>query len=171
VLPAAIERMIRIGVRHLEQRGRCVTCDVVRQELDDGRRVVLHGGGFVTLCPYASRSPFELMIVPVEHQPDIVGLDASVVDALAAHLRDAATLLRLALDDADYNLVLHTAPNTDALMPAFRDRALVHAAFHWHMELVPRLTQVAGFEWATGCFINTTPPEDAAAFLRERAQR
>ncbi len=65
--------------------------------------------------------------------------------------------LEEALDAPPYNYVVHTAP--------FDTQELPH--YHWHLEIIPRLTRVAGFEWGTGFYINPVPPETAAAFLRE----
>ena len=66
-------------------------------------------------------------------------------------------LVQRILGDPPYNFMFHTAPVADGLVPYY----------HWHIEIIPKLTQVAGFEWGTGFYINPTPPEQAAHFLRE----
>jgi UDPglucose--hexose-1-phosphate uridylyltransferase len=135
---------------------RCVWCDVVRQERRDGSRLVLEEEGFVAVAPFAPRFPFETWILPTAHRPSFESAQADEVDALARLLRDLIARLGRLFDDPPYNFALHTAP--------FKETDPEH--FHWHLELMPKLTRLAGFELGSGFFINPTPPEDAARFLR-----
>ena len=159
VVPRTVKNEIDGARAHYEHRDRCVFCDIVGQELDDGARVVYENDRFLSFCPFAPRFPFECCILPKRHasayelmdRPDYAGL----ADALRATLRK----LDGALDHPPYNLMLHSAPVGGA------DRDLPH--FHWHVELIPKLGSVAGFEWGSGFYINPVSPESAAEFLRK----
>ena len=113
--------------------------------------------GFVAIAPFAPRFPFETWILPKRHQASYDEVEPSQLAALARLLRGTLGRLRRALDKPNYNFLLHTSP--------CREPHLAH--YHWHLEIFPKLTHVAGFEWGTGFYINTTPPEESAKFLRE----
>jgi UDPglucose--hexose-1-phosphate uridylyltransferase len=166
VIPTVQRTELDRSVAWLASHGRCLHCDVIAHETTVAKRVVLADEDFVTLCPYASRAPFELRILPRRHRSAFQGASDRSLRALAAHLQQALTLLGRALPDADYNLILHTAPSGAGTPPDVHSEAVVRMASHWYIEIIPRLHLLGGFEWATGCWINTTPPEEAAAFLR-----
>ena len=138
-------------------RGRCIYCDMVEQELATESRLVLDTPHFAAFCPYASRFPFETWIVPKAHSSHFENILKPGVDDLGTVLKTVLSKLEKALDNPPYNYIIHTAP--------FNNQELPH--YHWHIEIIPRLTKVAGFEWGTGFYINPVPPEDAAGFLRD----
>jgi UDPglucose--hexose-1-phosphate uridylyltransferase len=129
--------------------------------------VVKEFSGYVTVTPYASCFPFELRLFPRQHCHDFALLDDAQLGELAIAMKDMLSRLKVVLKDPPYNFILHTAPPPHK-RPGKPDYwgALEHD-YHWHIELVPRMTQVAGFEWGTGFYINPTAPEDAATFLRD----
>jgi UDPglucose--hexose-1-phosphate uridylyltransferase len=151
--------------RYFEYKERCIFCDIIKQELEEKTRIVAEIDGFIILSPFAARFPFELWILPKEHSCDFYKLPKDDVTKLAAALKTALGKISKALHNPPYNYVIHTAP--------FRNEAkegywkTIEKDYHWHIEIMPRLTQMAGFEWGTGFYINPTPPEDAAKFLRE----
>ncbi len=157
ILPELVVEELEGAARYFRMKERCVWCDVVRQERRDGSRLVLEEEGFVAVAPFAPRFPFETWILPTTHQASFEGLATDETDALARLLRDLIARLGRLFGDPPYNFALHTAPlkGTDP------------EHFHWHLELMPKLTRLAGFELGTGFFINPTPPEDAARFLRQ----
>jgi UDPglucose--hexose-1-phosphate uridylyltransferase len=157
ILPELVAEELEGAVRYFRMKERCVWCDIVRQERRDGARLVLEEEGFVAVAPYASRFPYELCILPTVHRASFESLHADEVDALARLLREVIGRLARLFGDPPYNFALHTAP--------LRETDPEH--FHWHLELMPKLTRLAGFELGTGFFINPTPPEDAARFLRQ----
>jgi UDPglucose--hexose-1-phosphate uridylyltransferase len=166
LVPPQVRRELEVSAQHLRAHGRCLTCDTLAQELSDQRRVVDGDEHFVAYCPFASRSPFELCIAPRHHEPHFASIDNARLERLAVMVQTLVRRLSRALGSPDYNLWLHTAPNgvpgptpLDPVEPGV-------GAFHWRIAIVPRLGQLAGFEWSTGMFINTTLPEDAAAYLR-----
>jgi UDPglucose--hexose-1-phosphate uridylyltransferase len=157
ILPELIAEELEGAGRYFRMKERCVWCDVVRQERRDGIRLVLEEEGFVAVAPFAPRFPFETWILPTYHRPSFESLEADEVDALARLLGDLIARLGRLFEDPPYNFALHTAPL----------KAADPEHFHWHLELMPKLTRLAGFELGTGFFINPTPPEDAARFLRQ----
>jgi UDPglucose--hexose-1-phosphate uridylyltransferase len=144
---------------HFAAKARCVFCDLVRQERADGRRIVLETPQFVALAPYASRAPFETWILPTEHMAHFETLDLDGCRALGASLGIVLRRVTEALDDAPYSMAIHTAPVPEG-----------HEFYHWHVEILPRVTRGGGLEALGGLYLNPTPPEEAAAFLRSLAE-
>jgi UDPglucose--hexose-1-phosphate uridylyltransferase len=136
---------------------RCVFCDIVRQERQEKSRLVYENAEFIVLEPYAPKFPFETWILPRNHRSAFEHSGRHEFVSLANALRVALRKLHFALDDPPYNFILHSAPFTENETPYY----------HWHLEIMPTLTHVAGFEWGSGFYINPTPPEEAAKFLRE----
>jgi UDPglucose--hexose-1-phosphate uridylyltransferase len=131
----------------------CAACATVAAERD-GPRLVGGTGDLLTICPWASASPFEALLLPGAHRPRFEDGDAGDDLAVATALRDLLRRFRgVAGDHAPYNLVLHSAP------PGVDD-------FHWHLHLLPRLTTYGGFELGTGVIINVVDPDRAAEALR-----
>ena len=138
-------------------KDRCVFCDVINQEITDTRRIASENSRFLAFEPFASRFPFETCIIPKTHTASFEDADEAMIDALADIMNTILKKINAALGSPPYNCMLHSSPfNTD-----------VSAFYHWHIEITPRLTRVAGFEWGTGFYINPTPPEQAAQYLRE----
>ncbi len=152
---------------HFHSTARCLICDLIAQEIADDRRVVSNDGRFLTIAPYASCSPFELRLYPLQHNHDFALQNDAELAACAAALQDVLRRLRRLLNDPPYNFVLHTAPPAHPQPGKPEAWKTLAEDYHWHIELFPRLSQIAGFEWGSGFFINPLPPEDAARFLRE----
>jgi UDPglucose--hexose-1-phosphate uridylyltransferase len=157
VVPARLEAELAGARRYFDYRGRCVYCDILSQELSDGRRLVTQNAEFIALAPFASRFPFEVLVLPRRHDAFFWTLAKQQVEALAGILQDVLRRYRLALKDPPYNYIIHTAP------PGHPGPEV----YHWQVEVMPKLTEVAGFEWGSGFFINPTPPEEAARALRD----
>jgi UDPglucose--hexose-1-phosphate uridylyltransferase len=157
IVPISVWEEMTGALEFFNYRGRCIYCDMVQQEISTGKRVVLDTTHFTAFCPYASRFPFETWILPKQHSSHFENIPKPGVDDLGSVLRQVLNKLELALDSPAYNYIVHTAP--------FDHQELPH--YHWHIEVIPRLTKVAGFEWGSGFYINDVPPEEAAAFLRE----
>ncbi|MDG3004158.1 galactose-1-phosphate uridylyltransferase [Paludisphaera mucosa] len=157
IVPISVWEEMTGSLEFFNYRGRCIYCDMVQQEAAVEKRVVLDTPHFTAFCPYASRFPFETWIVPKAHESHFENIPKPAVDDLAHVMHQVLNKLELALDAPSYNYIVHTAP--------FDHSGLPH--YHWHVEVIPRLTKVAGFEWGSGFYINPVPPEHAAAFLRE----
>ena len=166
VTPLRVKEELIGSRRYFEDKERCLACDLLSQELETKTRVVAESTHIVALCPFASRFPFELWILPKRHSCDFGKARADELTDLAAVFKQLLSRLKVVLDDAPYNYLLHTAP--------FRNQGgkvghwkTIEEDYHWHIELIPRLTRVAGFEWGSGFYINPTPPEESAKYLRE----
>jgi UDPglucose--hexose-1-phosphate uridylyltransferase len=146
---------------------RCIFCDLINFELASEDRVVKEFGDYVILTPYAACFPFELRLYPKRHSHDFALMSDENLADLAVAMKDMLCRLKGVLKDPPYNFILHTAPPLQQRLGKPEYWGSIEYDYHWHIELVPRLTQIAGFEWGTGFFINPTSPEDAAAFLRE----
>ncbi len=157
IVPISVWEEMTGSLEFFNYRGRCIYCDMIHQELATESRVVLDTPHFTAFCPYASRFPFETWIAPKAHSSHFENIPKPGVDDLGSVLRQVLNKLEQALDRPPYNYIIHTAP--------FDHQELPH--YHWHIEIIPRLTKVAGFEWGSGFYINPVPPEDAAKFLRE----
>ena len=162
IIPRFLQEELEGARRYYELKERCVFCDIVHQETADnnGRRVVAMNDRFVALEPFAPRFPFETWILPRRHDASYQKTaDTGEYLDLAALLKDTLQRLNRALDRPPFNFVLHTAPVSDGDLEYY----------HWHLEIMPNLTRMAGFEMGSGFHINPTPPEDAAQYLREIA--
>jgi len=154
-----------IGARHyFDYHERCVFCDMIKQEMASKERLVLEIDGFIAIVPFASRFPFEVWILPKKHSCDFTTLDFSDKKNLSAIMKKVLQKLKIGLNDPPYNYVIHTAPFRRQKIGYWKS---IDNDFHWHIEIMPRLTRVAGFEWGTGFYICPLPPEDGAKFLRE----
>ncbi len=136
--------------------GRCLFCDMARQEAMQHARVVKESDAFIAFAPFAARFPFETWILPKRHRSHFEDASREELDELAELLRATLAKLERALDRPAYNYLIHTAPFDQPLMPSY----------HWHIEIIPRLTHVAGFEWGTDFYINPVSPEHAAEYMR-----
>jgi UDPglucose--hexose-1-phosphate uridylyltransferase len=157
VVPKRVQEEMTGAGRYYEFKERCIYCDIARQELESGTRVVLDTDHFVAIAPYAPRFPFETWIVPRAHRSHFEDTEAGTVQNLAWVFRALLRKVDRVLERPPYNMVIHTSPVQEG----------PNASYHWHIELIPKLTKVAGFEWGTGFYLNPTPPEEAAKFLRE----
>jgi UDPglucose--hexose-1-phosphate uridylyltransferase len=167
VTPLTLVEELDAAKEHYRDKERCIFCDLINQELDSGHRVVVAGDQFVALTPFASRFPFELFIAPRHHHHSFAEADDDMLYHLAAVLKDVLLRIKKCLKDPPYNFLIHTIPNVQARHKHGSDWETIELDYHWHIEFIPRLTQVAGFEWGTGFYINPTAPEDAAKYLRD----
>jgi UDPglucose--hexose-1-phosphate uridylyltransferase len=164
IIPRMVQEELDGSRRYFELKERCVFSDIIDQETGEGqgRRVVSSTARYIALAPFAPRFPFETWILPVTRRAayHTIDDDGEMME-LAGLLKDTLGRLNAALDTPPYNLVLHTAPLGEPDLPYY----------HWHLEIMPKLTRVAGFEIGSGFYINPTPPEDAAQFLRDVGAR
>jgi UDPglucose--hexose-1-phosphate uridylyltransferase len=157
IVPINVWEEMSGSLEFFNYRGRCLFCDMIHQELSTDKRIVLDTPNFVCFSPYAARFPFEVWILPKNHSSHYEYIQKTEVDELGTVLKTILLKLETGLDHPAYNYIIHTSPFDTQLLPHY----------HWHIEIIPRLTRVAGFEWGTGFYINPVPPEQAASFLRE----
>jgi UDPglucose--hexose-1-phosphate uridylyltransferase len=145
------------GFNYYRFRDRCIYCDIIDQELDERKRLVDENSDFVSVSPYAPRFPFETWILPKKHGAVFESIENGEVQTLSNILLGSLKRLNSALSNPPFNFVVHSSP--------FSSGEVEH--YHWHIEVIPKLTKVAGFEWGSGFYINPTPPEEAARYLRD----
>jgi UDPglucose--hexose-1-phosphate uridylyltransferase len=168
IIPPVVSTELNSARGYYREKGRCLLCDVIEQELGAEERIVSQNDDLMTVAPFASQVPFELLIVPKKHQHAFAEIMESEIASLAWALKDALTRLKLTLEDPAYNLAFHIAPNTNAQPPS-EGWSTLEIVSHWHIEVIPRLIQSHGFERGMGFYVNFTPPEEAASYLREAA--
>jgi UDPglucose--hexose-1-phosphate uridylyltransferase len=157
IVPREVRDEVDGARKHFASKERCVFCDIIRQDSHDGRRVIAENADMVALAPYAPRFPFETWILPKRHQALYEEAPRHEYASLARLLGDVLRRMNRTLRFPPYNLLIHSAPLSEP----------VGELYHWHVEVIPKLTKVAGFEWATGFYLNPTSPEEAAQVLRD----
>ena len=155
IVPHLVEEELFQAKQYYEYKERCIFCDIIHQETADKKRVISENNDFIALAPFAPRSPFETMILPKRHESSY--LPDGNLSLLAQILQQTLKQIDKILDLPPYNMMIHTSP--------FKNEE--NEYYHWHMEIIPKLTKIAGFEWGSGFYINPTSPEEAAKFLRE----
>jgi UDPglucose--hexose-1-phosphate uridylyltransferase len=157
IVPDFVREEVEGARHHFADKERCVFCDIVHQELATGRRIILENADIVALAPYAPRFPFETWLLPRRHGSRFEEAAQREYESLARLLKALLLRINRALESPSYNLIVHSSPFSEE----------TNEFYHWHLELMPRLTKVAGFEWGTGFYINPTSPEEAARVLRD----
>lgn len=157
IVPIRVFQELDGSKEYYNFKDRCVFCDIIQQEIEQKERLVEENHEFISIVPFAARFPFELWILPKKHTSDFIDVSKSDVVSLSRVFKRSLLRLKKVLNDPPFNLIIHTSPldkyNLDY--------------YHWHIEIMPRLTKVAGFEWGTGFYINPTKPEDCAKYLKE----
>ncbi len=154
-VPADVQFELAKAGEHQMLHGSCAFCDLIDGEVD-GARYVVTTDNFVVFCPFGSRFPYEMWVLPKEHCESFEETPDSELAELAELMQNLVRRLEATLDSPAYNYWIRNAPF----------RLSSHDDYHWRIELMPRLTRLAGFELGTGCFINPVSPEQAAAKLR-----
>jgi len=144
------------GRRYHERHGRCPLCDELAIERNDGRRIVEKNDGFVALVPFAAEHPYEIWIVPKQHQPSFAALGDDALGQFAALVGRSLRRLNAALDCRPYNFVLDSAPSSERSA----------GYWHWKLRIVPDVAVWGGFELGAGMPINPSSPEENARLLR-----
>jgi UDPglucose--hexose-1-phosphate uridylyltransferase len=157
IVPREMSEELEGSRLHFQRKERCVFCDIIRQELKDGARVIAESADFVAIAPYAPRFPFETWLLPKRHAARFEDASRNEYGSLARILKNLLQRMNQTLLAPPYNLIVHSSPLPDD----------TSQFYHWHLEVMPKLTRVAGFEWGTGFYINPTGPEEAAEVLRK----
>jgi UDPglucose--hexose-1-phosphate uridylyltransferase len=155
-VPGLVREEFEASRRYYDMKERCIFCDIIAQEREDGKRVIYENDSYIAIAPFAPRTPFETWILPKEHQSSFQPVKNDFMP-LADILQRTLKQLDAVLDIPPYNFIIHTSPFNEEENEFYR----------WHIEITPKLTKIAGFEWGSGFFINSVPPEDSARFMRE----
>jgi UDPglucose--hexose-1-phosphate uridylyltransferase len=159
-VPRDIERINERLLLHHKRYGQCYICQYSHEEEERVERILLKTKHFVALCPFASRFQYSFSILPRKHRSCFEEISQAELHDLAWVMRATLKALEAAHPSAAYNFVLQTSPF----------RGTHEESFHWRLRVIPRMSKVAGFEWGSDCFINTTTPEYAAKVLREHLE-
>ena len=153
--------------QYFRDHKRCVYCDLVERETKDKKRIVVETDDFLAVIPFAARFLFEIWIIPKKHHADFAQGIRGQEEGLARILKIVLQKIKNGLDDTAYNWVIQTAPfrRQDAARGKWRT---IDVDYHWHVELIPRLTRMAGFEKGSGFYICAIPPEEMAEYLRDK---
>jgi len=159
MVPKSVKEELEGAQKYYRYRERCIFCDMIRQEIDQQERIVLENRNFLAFCPFVSRFPFEIWIMPKRHTSLFSQTQGEEMADFSAILKTVIAKIKKLFGDTSYNFMIHSAPmNSDGAAAE---------SFHWHLEFMPKLTRIAGFEWGTGFYLVPTPPEVAAKFLRD----
>jgi UDPglucose--hexose-1-phosphate uridylyltransferase len=154
-VPTTVDEEIAASMSFWNQHGKCVFCDLVEKE-SKTPRLIQDNAHFAVIAPYASVNPMEFWILPKKHEANLLNLTRLETQAFAETLKTTLRALKNLVNDPPYNYGIHLSINKQA-----RD------CYHWHLEVYPKLAIWAGFEKSTGVYINTIPPETAAAELKK----
>lgn len=155
--PSHIRHRLEEAMRYFDDNGKCVFCDMIEKELKVGERNVLETDNFISFEPFASRSPFETWVIPKRHSSSFGSISPEHTKELAFVMRQTLAKIYKSLNNPDYNYVIRSTPCHETN----------EEYFHWYIQILPRVVEIAGFELGSGIFINTVIPEKAAKFLRE----
>jgi UDPglucose--hexose-1-phosphate uridylyltransferase len=153
-LPSFVDKEIAASKAFWSQHRHCCFCDLIERE-SRSQRFVIENENFIVLAPYASINPMEFWILPKKHDANPLNLTAAEKKSLAQTLKTTLKALKDLINDPPYNYGFHLSTSKED-----------QNSYHWHIEVYPRLSTWAGFEKSTGTYINTVPPETAAAELR-----
>jgi UDPglucose--hexose-1-phosphate uridylyltransferase len=160
IVPAQTRHVLEEAMRYYDDRGICVYCDMIEEELRAEKRIIMDTEDYVVLEPFASRMPFETWILPKRHNASFGNISAARAKKGARVLRKVLGTMHRLLGDFDYNYVICTAPFKDAN----------ESYYHWHIEILPRLSPPAGFELGSGIYITVALPEETAKYLARAVQ-
>ena len=159
IVPKRVAEELEGSLAYYKYKERCIFCDIVRQELAQETRVVTENSDFLAVTPYAPKAPFEVWLIPKGHCSNFEESQKHIYENLALIFSDVLKRMDKVLNMPPYNFILHTSPIRNG-------GGEEQPHYHWHFEIMPKLTKTAGFEWGSGFYINPTPPEEAATFLR-----
>ncbi|HMK50022.1 MAG TPA: HIT domain-containing protein [Thermodesulfovibrionales bacterium] len=164
VLPKVVKDELDSAKQYFAYKERCIFCDIIREELGTGERVIFETKSFLAFCPYAAQFPFESWIIPKRHTCSFQDISEEEIGDMGMMVMTILKKMRQVLHDAPFNYFIHTAPN---MVPRKNHWHTLGEDYHWHMEIIPRIVRTSGFEWGSGFYILPTSPENAAKYLRE----
>lgn len=161
--PIRVKQKLNGAREYYSYKERCLFCDIIQQEIEMADRLVFQSDKFVVMTPFASRFPFEILILPKRHCFTYKDIEHDEIADLARALKKILQLMYFVLGDVPYNLILNDSPN---LIPRTGYWQTIQHDYHWHIEITPRIYRTTGFELGTGFYINRFSPERAASALR-----
>ncbi len=166
ILPSDIQRLLRGAEKYAQSHNQKAFTDILDFERSEQERIVFENDHFTAYCPFASRVPFEVWVMPRRSNPFFDDMNHAEQEALAEVMQEVLGRLYTGLQDPPYNYYILSAPCDNS---GYVCDASMFPNFRWHIQILPRLTKWAGLELGTGLEINPVPPEQAASFLREQS--
>lgn len=164
IIPKNLKEQLNASRHYFKSYGRCIYCDMIKDEMKSRERVVFENQHFIARTAFASAFPFEMNILPKKHNCNFISISEEEISSFAGILKIILKKLKRVANNPPYNYAIHTVPNLTLREGYWQT---IDKDFHWSLELLPRLTKAAGFEWGTGFYINPVSPEEAAQYLRE----
>ncbi len=160
MMPSQIRETLSRTAKYTAETGCCLQCDLIRAEIKDKSRIVSTSDSIVAFCPFASPMPMNVRITTRNHCDRFELLTDETIESIARMLKRVASWIEQLLPGSAYNVVLNSRP------PAATDS---ERSYHWSLDLFPRISRIAGFEFGSHCMINAVMPEAAAAKYRQCA--
>ncbi len=154
LVPVTAENELQKSAAFYKKNRKCLFCETLKNEMKLKERLVYENSSYAAFCPFASRFFFEVWIMPKKHQPEFEAGNNDFY-SLAAAVKNVFSKLKKSVKDLSYNMIIHSSPKGD------------YRHYHWHIEILPKLANMAGFEWGSGFHINSLKPETAADILRK----
>jgi UDPglucose--hexose-1-phosphate uridylyltransferase len=164
VIPRLIKAELDGAKHYFAYKERCIFCDINAEEQRAGERIIKESGNFIAFCPYAPKFPFEFWIVPKRHNCAFEEATDAETEDLSLFMTSLLLRMRAVLGEPSYNYYIHTAPSR---IPRRNHWHTLGDDFHWHIEVIPRLTDSSGFELGSDFYVIATSPEDAAKYIKE----
>jgi UDPglucose--hexose-1-phosphate uridylyltransferase len=155
-IPPRIQLELEGAHRYYQSDGKCAYCEIIKKEIGYQQRLLCKNEHFIAVLAFAPRFAYETWIIPLDHQAVFSEADDASIISLVSIYKKIMEMFTNILGEFPYNLVVHTAPYH------FTDQY-----YHWHIELIPRVTYHAGFELATGACISVISPEEAARIIKK----
>lgn len=162
LIPQRIKEELKGAEKYFKLKGKCIFCDYIKQEIEFKKRLIKETENYVVISPFAARFPFETWILPKFHSAYFEDINNNEISNLAEIMKETLLKIKDKLNNLPYNFIIHTAPSKNYFI---KKGLSLGEIYHWHIEIIPRLTKIAGFEWGSGFYINPTSPEEAARIL------
>ena len=162
IIPQRIKEELKGAQKFFNHKKRCIFCDYIKLEIQSKDRLIKETEKYIVISPFAARFPFEIWILPKYHSTYYEEINDDEILDLSNIMKEILLKIKNKLNNPPYNFIIHTAPSKDFFKKEGID---LNKKYHWHIEIIPRLTKIAGFEWGTGFYINPISPEEAAKFL------
>jgi len=165
IIPQRLELELYHSKLHFQKKDRCLFCDIVSQEIKQNKRIVSINNNFIAFCPFASRFPFEVWIMPRFHSAHFEQLGGDDIK-MDLGLIIMGIMKRIERLTNAYTIVVHTSPNIRTFQDNHEDLLLIDQHFHWHIEILPRDIRSSKYKREDEFYVVPTTPEESASMLR-----
>jgi UDPglucose--hexose-1-phosphate uridylyltransferase len=156
IVPPDVNHSLEGSKRYFRANKKCVHCVMIEFEERGRTRIIAQNEHAIAFAPFVSRSPFEVRVFPRQHQPFFEKTPKNVMEGVVSILQQVLQKMTHTLNDPDRNFFIHAAP---------LKKQATYNYYHWHIEIIPKITVPGGFELSTGIDINVVSPEQTAQLL------